>query len=83
MKTILFASSIFFLLGLKLSSFIDIKGKTVAIEHIITNKILQKKPSEALPLFKNSEQEEDKKTDDKKPVETPEKENTNQEQPAK
>ncbi len=79
MKTILFASSIFFLLGLKLSSFIDIKSKTAAIEHIITNKILQKKPVEALPLFKDSEQEEEKKTDNQKPVETPKKETTGQE----
>jgi hypothetical protein len=74
MKTILFASSIFFLLGLKLSSFIDFRGKSGAVENIITNKIIQKKPVNALPLFKDSEQEEEKKTDDKKIVETPKKE---------
>jgi hypothetical protein len=83
MKTILFASSIFFLLGLKLSSFIDLRGKTGAVDKIITNKIIPKKPVNAIPLFKDAEQEEEKKTDDKKPVETPPKESAEQEKAAK
>jgi hypothetical protein len=78
MKTILFASSIFFLLGLKLSSFIDFRGKSGAVENIITNKIIQKKPVQALPLFKDSEKEEKNNTDDKKTVETPKKESAEQ-----
>ena len=83
MKTILFASSIFFLLGLKLSSFIDFRGKSGAVDKILTNEIIQKKPVHAIPLFKDSEQEEEKKTDDNKPVETPAKESAEQEKAAK
>jgi hypothetical protein len=35
------------------------------VDHIITNKIIPKKPVDAIPLFKDSEQAEEKKTDDK------------------
>lgn len=66
MKTILFASSIFFLLGLKLSSIIDIRGKAGAVENIITNKIIKQKPAKALHLFKDSEQDDEKKDETKK-----------------
>ncbi|SHE74693.1 hypothetical protein SAMN05444274_102272 [Mariniphaga anaerophila] len=58
MKTIVAFSSIFFLLGLKISSFIDLRGKAQAVDTIITNKIIQTKPVQALPLFNDSEKED-------------------------
>lgn len=59
MKATLFLSSIFFLLGLKISSLIDLRGKANAVDNIITSKIIQSKPVKALPLFKDSEEEKD------------------------
>lgn len=56
MKTILFLSSIFFLLGLKVSSLIDIRGKASAVDQIITTKIIRSKPVKAFPLFSGSEE---------------------------
>lgn len=61
MKTIVFFSSIFFLLGLKLSNIINLPGKIEAVDTIITNKIIQSKPAKALPLFKDSETEKQEK----------------------
>lgn len=57
MKTIVFFSSIFFLLGLKLSNIINLPAKAETVDTIITNKIIQSKPAKALPLFKDSETE--------------------------
>lgn len=57
MKATLFLSSIFFLLGLKISSFIDIRGKANAVDKIITNKIINSKPVKALPLFNDTKEE--------------------------
>ena len=59
MKATLFLSSIFFILGLKISSLIDLRGKANAVDQIITNKIINSKPVKALPLFKDSEEEKD------------------------
>ena len=53
-----FFSSIFFLLGLKLSNIINLPGKIEAVDTMITNKIIQSKPVKAIPLFKDSETEE-------------------------
>lgn len=65
MKTIVFFSSLFFFLGLMVSNLIDLRGKTEAVETIITNKIKQSNPVKTLPLFKNQENEteEVKKTE--------------------
>ncbi len=65
MKTIVFFSSLFFFLGLMVSNLIDLRGKTEAVETIVTNKIKQSNPVKALPLFKNQENdtEEVKKTE--------------------
>lgn len=77
MKTTLLLSSIFFLLGLKISSFIDIRGKANAVDKIITNKIINSRPVKALPLFndtnEDAETQEQQKDELKKPEnETPE-----------
>jgi hypothetical protein len=63
MKATLFLSSIFFLLGLKVSSLIDLRGKANAVDKIITNKIINSKPVNAIPLFKDSEEKEEIKED--------------------
>ena len=65
MKTIVFFSSLFFFLGLKVSNLIDLRGKTEAVETIITNKLKQSNPVKAIPLFRDSENEteEAKKTE--------------------
>ena len=55
MKTIVFFSSIFFFLGLMVSNLIDLRGKTEAVETIITNRIKQSNPIKAIPLFRDSE----------------------------
>ena len=57
MKATLLLSSIFFLLGLKISSFIDIRGKANVVDKIITNKIINSKPVKALPLFNDTNEE--------------------------
>lgn len=57
MKTVVVISSIFFLLGLKLSNIIDLRGKAEVVDTIITNKIIKSKPVKALPLFKDNETE--------------------------
>ncbi len=58
MKTILFLSSVFFLLGLKVSSLVDLKGKANAVDQMITTKIIKSKPVKALPIFKDSDEKE-------------------------
>ena len=75
MKTIVFFSSIFFLLGLKLSNIINLPGKIEAVDTMITNKIIQSKPVKAIPLFKDSETEEQEKEGTEK------QENSNQPKP--
>ncbi len=67
MKAIVLISSIFFLLGLKLSSVIDLRKKAETVDTLITTKIIQSKPVKALPLFGDSEKEtkENKKTEEK------------------
>lgn len=75
MKTIVFFSSIFFLLGLKLSNIINLPEKIEAVDKIITNKIIQSKPVKALPLFKDSETEVQEKEGTEK------QENTSKPQP--
>lgn len=62
MKTAVIISSIFFLLGLKLSNIIDIRGKAEVIDTIITNKIIKSKPVKAIPLFKDNESETEVQT---------------------
>lgn len=57
MKAVVVISSIFFLLGLKLSNIIDLRGKAEAVDTMITNKIIKSKPVQALPLFKETETE--------------------------
>jgi hypothetical protein len=57
MKAVVVFSSIFFLLGLKLSSIIDFRSKAEVVDTLITNKIMQSKPVKSLPLFKDSENE--------------------------
>lgn len=56
MKATLFLSSIFFLLGLKISTLIDLRGKANAVDQIITNQILKSKSLIALPLFQDAEE---------------------------
>lgn len=75
MKTIVFFSSIFFLLGLKLSNIINLPGKIEAVDTMITNKIIQSKPAKAIPLFSESETEEKEKEGTEK------QENSNQPKP--
>lgn len=58
MKTVVVISSIFFLLGLKLSNIIDLRGKAEVVDTIITSKIIKSKPVKALPLFKETETQE-------------------------
>lgn len=67
MKTVVLFSSIFFLLGLKLSNIINLPEKVDAVDKMITNKIIQSKPVKALPLFKETETEtnEEKGTEKK------------------
>jgi hypothetical protein len=77
MKTIVFISFIFFLLGLKLSNIINLPGKVEAVDTIITGKIIQSKPAKALPLFSESETEEQAKTK----TETENQKTTNQSKP--
>jgi hypothetical protein len=64
MRSLLFASSIFFLFGLKLSSIIDLRGKAGSVDKIITDKITHPKPFKALPIFKDSKKEEKNEKDD-------------------
>ncbi len=61
MKATLFLSSLFFLLGLKISNLVDLRGKANVVDQIIVNKIINSKPVKALPLFNDSEQETEKK----------------------
>lgn len=56
MKTILFVSTLFFLLGLKISKLIDFSEKVNVIDKIVTNQIMKVKSLDALPLFKDSEE---------------------------
>lgn len=57
MRTTLFLSSIFFLLGLWISNLVDLRGKANAVDQIIVNTIVNSKPVKAMPLFKDGEQE--------------------------
>ncbi len=71
MKATLFLSSIFFLLGLKVSSLLDLNGKANAVDQIISTKIMNVKPLNAVPFFKEVENKETAKDvnlekDDKK-----------------
>ena len=59
MKATLFLSSIFFLLGLKVSSIIDLRGKANAVDNIITTKIIKSNPIKAFPLFKDTNNNEE------------------------
>jgi hypothetical protein len=61
MKAVVIISSIFFLLGLKLSSIIDLRSKAEAVDTLITTKITQVKPLKAISLFKDSETVTEKK----------------------
>ncbi|MGC9354106.1 MAG: hypothetical protein ACP5D9_09730 [Mariniphaga sp.] len=61
MKAVVIISSIFFLLGLKLSSIIDLRSKAEAVDTLITTKITQVKPLKAISLFKDSETVVEKK----------------------
>ena len=70
MKTVVFFSSIFFLLGLKLSNIINLPEKVDAVDNIITNKIIQSKPVQAIPLFKDSETEAQEEKGKEKPETT-------------
>ena len=63
MKTIILISSIFFLLGLKISSTIDLGGKANAVDSILTNKIMPSKSVKALPLFNDSDAEKESRSD--------------------
>ncbi len=55
MRAIFLISSVFFLLGLKLSSKIDFGKRINPVNSIISTKILQKKPSKAIHLFSSPE----------------------------
>lgn len=74
MKAIILISSIFFLLGLKISSILDLPGKArAAVEISITEKIKQSTPVKSLQMFKESESEtQDKEQPDAEEV-SPEK----------
>ena len=63
MKATLFLSSIFFLLGLKVSSLLDIHGKASAVDQIISTRIMNSKPLNAVPFFKSSEDNNEVKDD--------------------
>lgn len=69
MKTTLFLSSIFFLLGLKVSNLVDLRGKAQNVDKIIINKIIGSKPVKALPILQDEEQDE--KTKENKIKEEP------------
>ena len=68
MKAILFLSSLFFLLGLKISNMIDLDGKVNVLDKVITNKIINSKPVKALPLFKEQEKESPVKEENKEAI---------------
>lgn len=69
MRAIFLISSVFFLLGLKLSSNIDFGKRINPANSIISTKILQKKPSKAIHLFSSPEPTE--KADTLKVAEKP------------
>jgi hypothetical protein len=51
MKVTLFLTSIFFLLGLKVSQLLDIKGNQATVDQIISNKIINSKQLKEAPFF--------------------------------
>lgn len=66
MKTTLFLSSIFFLLGLKVSSLINLHEKASTVDQIISTKIMNSKPINAVPFFKDSKDIDSVKDDNVK-----------------
>ena len=55
MKTVLFVSTLFFLLGVKISKLIDFGDKVNVIDKIVNSQIIMAKPLDAFHLFKDSE----------------------------
>lgn len=72
MKATLFLSSLFFLLGLKVSSIIDLRGKANAVDNIITTKIIKSSPIKAFSFFKDSKVTDENKTEKKDEMAKPE-----------
>lgn len=68
MKAIILISSIFYILGLKISNKIDFVKKSNPVDKIITHKIISDKPSKS--FFYNSETELQTKPDSIKGGET-------------
>ncbi len=66
MKTVLFVSTLFFLLGVKISKLIDFGDKVNVIDKIVNSQIIKAKPLDAFQLFKDTE--EAKSSDDEEKV---------------
>lgn len=55
MKAVILISSIFYIIGLKVSSQIDLAGKSNPVDTLISNKIIQQQPAEAVQVFPSEE----------------------------
>jgi hypothetical protein len=55
MKTVILISSIFYIIGLKVSSQIDLGGKSNPVDTLISNKIIPQQPAEAVQVFPSEE----------------------------
>jgi hypothetical protein len=55
MKAIILISSIFYIIGLKVSNQIDLVGKSNPVDTLISNKIIPQQPAEAVQVFPSEE----------------------------
>jgi len=55
MKAVILISSIFYIIGLKVSNQIDLVGKSNPVDTLISNKIIPHHPSKAVHIFQYDE----------------------------
>jgi hypothetical protein len=55
MKAVILISSIFYIIGLKVSNRIDLVGKSNPVDTLISNKIIPQQPAKAVQVFQTEE----------------------------
>lgn len=55
MKTVILISSIFYIIGLKVSSQIDLAGKSNPVDTLISTKVIPLQPAQSVQIFQSDE----------------------------
>ncbi|HKL32239.1 MAG TPA: hypothetical protein VJ919_06890 [Tangfeifania sp.] len=59
MKAVILISSIFYIIGLKVSSQIDLAGKSNPVDTLISTKIIPLQPAKSVQIFQSDENSND------------------------